>query len=351
MSARLAERDLDVELHVEEGETVALLGPNGSGKSTILGILAGLVRPDAGAATLGETPLFRTDEGHWRPAYDRGIGMLAQDPLLFPHLTARDNVAFGPRSLGRGRGAANREALRWLDEVDAAGLADRRPGQLSGGQAQRVALARALATGPGLLLLDEPMAALDVTTVPQMRALLRRVLDGRSAILVTHDVLDALLLADRVVVLTDGRIVEAGPTREVLSRPRSLFGAQVAGLNLVRGRAAGYGSEGTVDGVVDEAGRYVRGLPEPGLAENDQAVAVFSPSAVAVHAEPLGAASPRNVFDATVAELEPYGAQVRVRTDVFSADVTAAAVADLRLAPGSHIQLAVKASEVHVYPA
>lgn len=346
LSARLAERGLDVELVVEEGETVALLGPNGSGKSTILSILAGLVRPDEGTAELDGTTLFRLngDSSLWRPSYDRGIGLLAQDALLFPHLSARDNVAFGPRSLGRGRAAANREALRWLGEVDATELADRKPGQLSGGQAQRVALARALATEPGLLLLDEPMAALDVTTVPQMRALLRRVLEGRSSILVTHDVLDALLLADRVVVLTDGRIMEAGPTREVLSRPRSLFGAQVAGLNLVRGRADG-------DGVVDEAGRHVRGMAEPALVDGAPAVAVFSPAAVAVHAEPLRAASPRNVFDATISELEPHGAQVRVRTDVFSADITAAAVADLRLAPGARIQLAVKASEVHVYPA
>ena len=282
------------------------------------------------------------DAGTWVPPHDRGVALLAQDALLFPHLTARDNVAFGPRSAGRGRAEARAAADHWLAEVDAADLADRRPSELSGGQAQRVALARALAVEPRLLLLDEPMAALDVAVAPALRQVLRRVLAGRSAVLVTHDVLDALLLADRVVVLEDGRVVEQGPTSEVLARPRSPFAARIAGLNMVRGRLHG-------TAVAADDGLAVEGrVEEPEVGSGD-AVAVFSPSAVAVFPEPPGG-SPRNVLEVTVTELEPLGDRVRVRTrEQVSADVTPSAVADLALAPGQRVCFVVKASEVAVY--
>ena len=165
----------------------------------------------------------------------RRIALLAQEPLLFPHLSVLDNVAFGPRSAGAGRSESRGRAREWLEEVGIGDLADRRPAQLSGGQAQRAAVARALAAEPDLLLLDEPMAALDVAVTPALRQTLRRVLAERTCVVVTHDVLDALLLADRVLVLEGGRVVEQGPTREVLTRPRSAFAARLAGLNLVVG--------------------------------------------------------------------------------------------------------------------
>lgn len=193
-----------------------------------------------------------------------------------------------------------------------------------------------------MLLLDEPMAALDITVVPAMRNMLKRVLTDRTAVIVTHEVLDALLLADRVIVMEGGRIVEEGPTREVLTRPRSTFGAGIAGLNLMRGSAVG-GSVRTADGSV------VAGMTEEPVPDGSAAVAVFSPSAVGVYvAAPAG--SPRNAFAATVRELEPRGAQVRVRTDELSADVTLPAVAELDLAPGTQVFLVVKASEVAIYP-
>ena len=157
----------------------------------------------------------------WVPPHDRGVALLAQEPLLFPHLSALDNVAFGPRSIGEARSKAHALAEHWLGEVDAAQYADRKPAQLSGGQAQRIAVARALAADPRLLLLDEPMAALDVAVAPAVRQMLRQVLADRSAVIVTHDVLDALLLADRVLVMEDGHVVEEGPTAELLARPRS----------------------------------------------------------------------------------------------------------------------------------
>jgi molybdate transport system ATP-binding protein len=343
-TARFDERDVDVALEVADGETVAVIGPNGAGKSSLLGAVAGTLRPDAGKATLGGTVLF--DHTTWLPPHRRGTALLAQEPLLFPHLSALDNVAFGPRSTGASRADARTRARRWLDEVDAGEHADRRPAQLSGGQAQRVAVARALATEPRLLLLDEPMAALDVTVVPAMRQMLGRVLAGRTAVLVTHEPLDALLLADRVVVVEAGRVTESGPTAEVFARPRSTFGARIAGLNLVRGTI-----DDSIDGggVRSPNGRLVVGTSDDPLTAGAPAVAVFDPSAVAVYRHPPEG-SPRNDFATTVEELEPRGSQVRVHAGGLSADVTAISVAALALAPGTPVHLVVKASEVAVYP-
>jgi molybdate transport system ATP-binding protein len=347
VSASVAERHVEVALEVGAGEVVAILGPNGAGKSTLLEVIAGLLRPDSGQATLEGRTLFdvggSTTTPVWVPAHARGVALLPQEPLLFPHLDARDNVAFGPRSTGRSRREARALATHWLDEVEAAPYADRRPGQLSGGQAQRVAVARALAAEPRLLLLDEPMAALDVEVAPVLRQMLRRVLANRSVVVVTHDVLDALLLADRVVVFDRGHVVEEGPTTQVLARPRSDFAARIAGLNLVRGRFEGRGVRGA-DGLL------VEGLPEEPILQGEEAVAVFRPSAVGVYRQPPGG-SPRNVLGVTVSDLEPRGDQVRVRGGQLSADVTAAAVADLDLAPQVSVLFAVKASEVAIYKA
>ena len=227
--------------------------------------------------------------------------------------------------------------------MDAAELADRRPSQLSGGQAQRVAIARALATDPELLLLDEPMAALDLHAAPLLRRLLKRVLAGRPALIITHDVLDALMLADRVVVVEAGRITEEGRTRAVLERPRSRFAAGLAGLNLLTGTI-------TDQGLVTDRGLAVSGThdaaPEPGA----DGVAAFPPSAVSVFlAEEHG--SPRNSFRVTVSDLEPHGDQIRVHADGLSADITPAAAAELGLAPGTVAYFVVKATAVSVYPA
>ncbi|MGA8988257.1 sulfate/molybdate ABC transporter ATP-binding protein, partial [Aeromicrobium sp.] len=310
---------------------------------SVLASIAGVLRPDAGRAVLGATVLFDAADGTWLSAHDRGTALLAQDPLLFPRLSVLDNVAFGPRSAGHSRAESRAAARTWLAAVDSLELAGQRPSTLSGGQAQRVAIARALAAEPRLLLLDEPMAALDVTVVPAMRQVLRRVLADRTAIIVTHDVLDALLLADRVIVMEGGRIVEHGPTRDVLTTPRSRFGADIAGLNLVRGTSSG-------GAVRTSTGAMVAGLSGQPMADGQEAVAVFSPSAVSVHVEPP-TGSPRNVFASTIRELEPHGAQVRVRTDDLSADVTVPVVAELDLAPGRPIFLVVKASEVSIHPA
>ena len=340
LSATVAARDVDVAFDVAAGETVALLGPNGAGKSTALAVAAGLLRPDRGRVRLDGREL--TGEGRFVPPHDRQVALLAQDPLLFPHLSVLDNVAFGPRSRGRGRRDSRAAARRWLEEVDAADLADRRPGEISGGQAQRVAVARALAAEPQLLLLDEPTAALDVAVSPALRQTLRRVLAGRTVVLVTHDVLDAVLLADRVVVLEGGRVVEDGPSTEVLARPRSRFAARIAGLNMVTGTWRD-------DTVLDADGVAIHGLvAEDGPAPGAPAVAVFRPSAVSVFREAPGG-SPRNSLAVTITDLEPHGDQVRVRAGHLAADVTVPSVAELDLAPGVRVVFAVKANEVAVY--
>ena len=340
IEARVDDRDVDIAFEVAEGETLALLGPNGAGKSTTLDLLGGLLRPDSGRVVLDGRVL--TGEGRWVAPHARRTVLLAQEPLLFPHLDVIDNVAFGPRSRGAGRRESRAVAERWLAEVDATALAARRPAQLSGGQAQRVAVARALATDPRLLLLDEPMAALDVSAAPALRQLLRTVLADRTTVIVTHHVLDALLLADRVVVLDGGRVVEQGPADVVLSRPRSAFAARFAGLNLASGTA-------THDGLVRADGSVLHGIPgEPAPRDGQPAVAVFRPSAVAVHREPPGG-SPRNALAVRVSELEPLGDVVRVRADGLAADVTLAAAAELGLAPGLEVTFVVKATEVDVY--
>jgi molybdate transport system ATP-binding protein len=348
LEARLEARELDVTLEVPAGQTLALIGPNGSGKSSVLDILAGLIRPDSGRADLDGRTLFslgvQGEPATWVPAHRRNVALLAQEPLLFPHLSVVDNVGFGPRSLGESRADSRASAGRWLAEVESGDLGQRRPAHLSGGQAQRVALARALAAQPDLLLLDEPLAALDVDVAAAVRQTLRRVLADRTAILVTHEVLDAVLLADRIAVLESGRVVESGTTAQVMRQPRSAFAASICGLNMLTGTATGPRTLST------DSGTTVHGLPDAPLDEGEHAIAVFRPSALSVHRTPP-TGSPRNVFTGTVTALEPQAHLVRVRCDHLSADITPASVAELDLALGAVVHLAVKAAEVSIYHA
>jgi molybdate transport system ATP-binding protein len=342
LSFTVAERDVEVALEVASGETLAVLGPNGSGKSTALAVTAGLVHPDSGRVELDGRVLTDVATGVRVPPHARRTALLGQEPLLFPHLDALENVAFGPRSAGTPRAAARAAAQRWLDDVGVGDLAGRRPSQLSGGQAQRVAVARALAADPALLLLDEPLAALDVAVLPALRQTLRRVLAHRTAVVVTHDPLDALLLADRVVVLDDGRVVEEGPSAEVLSRPRSPFAARLAGLNLVAGVWRSEAVE-TAEGL--RVHGLVSGDPP---AEGEGAIATFRPAAVAVYREPVEG-SPRNAFDVTITEIEPLADLVRVHAGSLHADVTVQAAAELELEAGRIVIFSVKATEISVY--
>jgi molybdate transport system ATP-binding protein len=232
--ARRGAFELNAAISVAPGEVLALLGPNGAGKSTLLQVIAGLLMPESGTVAVAERMLTSRLSEHpdaFIPPRHRGVGLLGQDPLLFPHLSALHNVAFSPRAQGIRPAAALRSAEEWLAAVGLEGFEHRKPGALSGGQQQRVAIARVLAAHPSVLLLDEPMAALDVQTAASVRELLkeRLAVTAIPAVLVSHNVLDAIVLADRVAVLDDGRIVEHGDTSSVLGSPTGQFTRDLVG--------------------------------------------------------------------------------------------------------------------------
>ncbi len=335
---------LDVAISADPGQVLAVVGPNGAGKSTLLRVLAGLVPLTAGRVVLCGRAVADAAQGVHLPPYERSVGLLFQDYRLFPHLSARDNVAFGLRARGTPRGPARAAADAWLSRLGLDGLGDRRPAALSGGQAQRVALARALAVDPALLLLDEPLAALDAGTRAAVRGDLRRHLAAfpGPALLVTHDPLEAMTLADRLVVLERGRVVQSGSPADVARRPRTGYVGQLVGLNVYRGAAA--------DGALAvDGGGTVRFA---GTATGRGAAAV-RPSAVTLHVAPPSVSSLRNVWSGLLETLEPFGDRVRatVRAELpLLVDVTVAAVAELRLEPGATVWASVEATDVDVYP-
>ncbi|HPU12539.1 MAG TPA: ABC transporter ATP-binding protein [Aeromicrobium sp.] len=331
-------RGVDLEFDVESGETVALVGPNGTGKSTVLAAIAGLLKLEQVRVQVGDRELVGPKT--WVAPHERSVALLTQASLLFPHLDVRANVAFGPTCTGANNPGAIADS--WLAELGLTELAARRPFELSGGQAQRVALARALAAAPDVVLLDEPMAALDAPSVPQLRKVIGRVLANRTALIVTHDPLDALVLADRTIVIDDGRIIDSGPSRDVLSHPRSPFAAALAGVNLIDGVATGPKT------VRDNDQHELLGESAEELVIGAPAMATFSPTAVALHRQkPEG--SPRNVRRGTVRGIEQRGGTCRVDVDGVLADVTSAAAAELQIEPGAQIWLSLKATEVSVY--
>ncbi len=332
---------LDAELSVAAGETVAVLGPNGAGKTTLLRALAGLVPMDGRVSLDGEV-LDDSARRFHVPAERRRVGLVFQDHVLFPHLTVLENVAFGLRA--QRRPDARTVARKWLDDAGLGDRADKLPRTLSGGQAQRVALIRALATEPKLLLLDEPLAALDVSIRAEVRRDLSKQLSSFAGIrlLVTHDPLEAITLAGRLVVLEQGVIVQSGTPDEVTARPRSRFVADLAGVNLLRGHARGDHIElsGGVSVAAADAGE-------------GEVFAVIHPRAVALYrTRPDG--TPRNVWPGRADSIDLHGERVRVRVDgpvPLVAEVTPAAVRELGLDAGAQVWVVVKATEISVYPA
>lgn len=339
---------LDVDLRVAPGQVVALLGPNGAGKSSVLRALAGLTPLRSGHVRVAGESWDAPDAGVRLPAPRRRLGVVFQDTLLFPHLSARDNVAYGLRcgASGQRLRTARTQAQAWLERSGLGELAEQRPGHLSGGERQRVAILRALATQPALMLLDEPLSALDAAASMRLRSFLRTHLSGFGgvSVLVTHDAIDALVLADTVVVLEAGRVSQRGTPAEVASRPRSAHVAALLGLNLVRGEA---------DGRRVRTGGGAEVVTATAHGPVGPAFATFAPRAVTVTPEPpYGSA--RNAWPGRVVGIAPHGDALRLQVAgpvPLLADITPQALAELSLGEGSAIWCSVKAVEVDVYPA
>ncbi len=339
---------LDANFVATPGVTTALVGPNGAGKSTIVDLLAGITRLDRGRISLGDRVFDAPADGVFVAPHLRRFGLAFQQPSLIDHLSAADNVVFALTARGQHRGsrrALRQQAIGWLERVGVSQIADQKPSTLSGGQAQRVALARALATEPDVVILDEPLSAVDIA----VRTDLRRVIAEQMAnhhgprLLISHDPTDIFVLADEVVVIENGRVTQSGSPLALRRAPATQFVADFTGVNLIRGVAhhgqvniVGTSSVLTVADTTASGPVHLRVLPNALSLHRDQ---------------PAG--SPRNTWLATVTAVEDLGDIRRVHLDrpvALVADITPGAAADLELAPGSAVWVAAKATEVSVAP-
>lgn len=348
VKASVGSLQLDASLQADPGRTLAVLGPNGSGKSTLLRVLAGLHPLDEGRIAVGPRLWADSRSAISIEPARRSVGMVFQNLALFPSMSVLANIIYGARGRMR-RAEAERDAYGFLDVFDIGHLAARRPRDLSGGEAQMVAVARALLPRPDVLLLDEPLAALDSRNRATARRMLRRALSDFSGVrvLVTHDPLEAGALADTVVILDEGRVAQKGTMASIAARPRSGFAASLAGVNMLTGVIAR--DERGMLLVTDHGSLVVTGDLDPG----SEAIATIHPHAISLSLESPHS-SARNVIPARVEELDEWGTNVRVRLSgapPLTAEVTPSAVAELGLGRGSAVFAAVKATEIEVYPA
>lgn len=332
---RLALRSFELSLALEVGRTVALVGPSGAGKSSVLRVIAGLARPDAGRVELGDEVWVDVERRLFRPPDERQVGLVFQEYALFPHLSVRQNVAFGGKE----------RADELLDRFGLSHLAAARPGELSGGERQRVALARALARDPGVLLLDEPLAALDAHTKAAVRVELEELLRGLDlpTLIVTHDYEDAVALADTVGVLVEGKLRQLGSPAELVARPDDPFVASFTGANLLRGHA-----ERGEDGLTSirlETGEVVYSTD---AARGKVGVVVYPWDVVVGRARVDGSAL--NLLGGEIASVVQVGNRVRVRIGPLTAEVTAASAEKLDLVRGGTAFVSFKATGTRLVP-
>jgi molybdate transport system ATP-binding protein len=348
--SRRGQFELDLAFEARAGATTVIVGESGAGKTSVLRVAAGLDRPDTGTVVLDGEVYSDTAAGVHLPPWRRNVGYVSQDYALFPHLTVAENVAFGLRAARVRRGEVGPQVARVLERTGIAALARRKPATLSGGQQQRVALARALVLDPRLLLLDEPLAALDLQTRRQVRGELRRLLHelGTTTLYVTHSPLEALLFGDQIVVLEDGRISQTGDRDDLLRHPRSRYVAELVGTNFFSGRTAvaagAHATMRTADGdlVISSA--------------EDQAdlFVTVDPRDITLHTHrPEGSA--QNVFAGPILELAPEppgGERVRVVLGTrppLVAEVTRDAVESLHLTEGITVHASFKATGIRAY--
>jgi molybdenum ABC transporter ATP-binding protein len=332
---RLALRSFELSLALGVERTVALVGPSGAGKSSVLRVIAGLARPEAGRVDLDGEVWVDVERRVFRPPEERRVGLVFQEYALFPHLSVRQNVAYG----GKGR------ADELLERFGLSHLAAVRPGALSGGERQRVALARALAREPGVLLLDEPLAALDAHTKASVRVELEELLRGLDlpTLIVTHDYEDAVALADTVGVLVEGKLRQLGSPAELVARPDDPFVASFTGANLLRGHA-----EQIEDGLTSirlETGEVVYSTDS---ARGKVGVVVYPWDVVVGRAQVDGSAM--NLLGGEIASVVQVGNRVRVRIGPLTAEVTAASAEKLELVRGGTAFVSFKATGTRLVP-
>jgi len=347
---RLGTLAVEVELRMDGAEILVLVGENGAGKTTILNLLAGITPPDHGRIVLDDVVYFDSTRGVAVPAHARAIGYVLQESALFPHLSVFENVAFGLRAQGHRRAALVAPVRAVLDQLGIGQLHAERITQLSGGQRQRVALARALVLQPRLLLLDEPLSALDSQTAREVRSELRQTLAALSCltILVTHSPLEALVFGQRIAVVNQGRIVQAGSREDLLQQPRSPYVAELMGLNFFHGTVVHRDASGVADVATD--GGHLRIV----RATDDEILIVVAPQEITLHlAPPSGTA--QNVFHGPITQLvpePPFGDRVRVRlgtTPPLVAEITRHAVSALGLREGLPVYASFKATAARTY--
>jgi molybdate transport system ATP-binding protein len=364
---------LDIKFSAGKGKTTVLLGESGAGKSTVLRLLAGLLHPERGLISLEGKPFFDSERHIAIPPQERPFGYVFQDYVLFPHMTTFENVAFGLRAQHLPHKVVRQRVGEALQQVHLAGYDQRRPAQLSGGQQQRVAIARALALRPQLLLLDEPLAALDVQTRREVRQELRSLLSrtGITTVMVTHQYLEALLFGYHILVLEQGHVIQQGSHRDLLQYPRSSYVAELVGMNFFRGRVicCAAGVMCTVElhnngrpGIEVRAALEERAqkLPEPG----DEAFVLVDPRSITLY-QTLPDSSARNMFQGTIMQLlhlgssfgknSEYSGRVRVSMSVddsvplLTAEITEASASRMELSEGKMIYATFKATEARAY--